>query len=945
MATGAVIARILTQYSDKGSKQAQKDIAKLGKKIDDYAKKASRAFGLVAFASAAAAVKIGKDSVMAASDISQQFGALDAVFQKNSKELKDFSKTMVEYGLSAADSARYSALLGTQLTGLGFTEIQAIAKTKELQILGADLAATFGGTTADAIAAFGSVLKGEYNPIERYGVAIRKSDITARVAAKGLGKLTGEALKQAEAQAAVELIFLKTTAAQGQAMREYNSLAAQLQRLDASYMNIKATVGLALLPVVERFTNYLLKEVIPAVEKWAETNKDQLAKSLDDVSSLFVLLIDNADNLQKVLQLLVSISTFLNSSILGLIKWGEALLGIFLIGKGIRLIDKIFGGIGKEVLKTGGRMDVAYKNTGKFGNALKKVGPNARIAAFGIGVFNTALAALRATAIGAAIATAFATAGVSVGTAALALAAVGITAVSVKALMGDYTKETTKATAATVDLSKQIYGGAAAEKYKAEVEAKNAKARAAAAAAEKKAAAAAAAQTKADAELKARVDAKILSLRKQLNITKDSALDKETDLIQLAAAEALLKKQGVIAKEEMAKLERIKNENFLLEARETLAKRYLDIQKVLADQKLDTKEIQELSKSWGISSAHVISYIHLVKSVEDQVISTEEIKTLADLWNTSEYEAHKFLETYMRIQDGLLDSNEVFALIDKGFFESEKDARAYADLVATVHDGIANDADFQRVADKWDLTKAQVNAYLAAMGADFDYEGTFIDPVTLLETQWQKAAKALQDYLDKLNSANTFDYNKLAPKSPVVPPVVVIPPKTQDPSGIGGSKTDSSAASAIAYAIAKAKGDMDAAAKAAAGVNPSALASQESGAIGAASIAAQLRAAEDALRISSSLAAFKAKEAADLAASQAASAQMDYDERFRFRNSMTMDNSKGLMGSGGNNPSGNTNVVVNVQGNVTTQQDLVQSIRNGLLAGQYNGQTLTLEAI
>jgi hypothetical protein len=76
------------------------------------------------------------------------------------------------------------------------------------------------------------------------------------------------------------------------------------------------------------------------------------------------------------------------------------------------------------------------------------------------------------------------------------------------------------------------------------------------------------------------------------------------------------------------------------------------------------------------------------------------------------------------------------------------------------------------------------------------------------------------------------------------------------------------------YATAKAAGDMNAAALFAAKVNPSALAAQESGAIGAASIAAQLRAAERALVASnavmkqaSTLASFKAKEAADLAAS------------------------------------------------------------------------------
>ena len=48
MAIGAVVARILTQYSDKGSKAAQKDIAKLGRKFDDFAKKTTRAFGLAA---------------------------------------------------------------------------------------------------------------------------------------------------------------------------------------------------------------------------------------------------------------------------------------------------------------------------------------------------------------------------------------------------------------------------------------------------------------------------------------------------------------------------------------------------------------------------------------------------------------------------------------------------------------------------------------------------------------------------------------------------------------------------------------------------------------------------------------------------------------------------------------------------------------------------------
>ena len=66
MATGAIVARILTQYSDKGSKQAQKDIKKLGADFDKFAKQSFRAFGLAAAASAAFAAKIGTDAVKAA---------------------------------------------------------------------------------------------------------------------------------------------------------------------------------------------------------------------------------------------------------------------------------------------------------------------------------------------------------------------------------------------------------------------------------------------------------------------------------------------------------------------------------------------------------------------------------------------------------------------------------------------------------------------------------------------------------------------------------------------------------------------------------------------------------------------------------------------------------------------------------------------------------------
>ena len=367
MATGAIVARILTQYSNKGSKAAQKDIANLGKNFDAFAKKSARAFGLAAAASAAAAVKIGKDAVMAASDVSQQFGALDAVFGNNAKQLQEFSKSMVDYGLSTADAARYAALLGTQLKGLGLSEQEAIDRTKQLQVLAADLAATYGGTTADAVQALSSTFKGEYNPIERYGVAIKKSDITARLAAKGLGKLKGDLLKAAEAQTAFEMIIAKTTAAQGQSRREYDTLAAQLQRVQASYTNIKATLGAALLPVVEKFANYILTTVLPGLEKWVNTNKDKLAKSLQTA----------AEQAIKLLVVMVKIGEWITNNI-GTVK---VIAGLFAT---MFVATKVYGMITAINLLTAAlvRMNVAM-GAGAIGAVTKGAAKGGMFATLG----------------------------------------------------------------------------------------------------------------------------------------------------------------------------------------------------------------------------------------------------------------------------------------------------------------------------------------------------------------------------------------------------------------------------------------------------------------------------------------------------------------------------------------------------------------------------------
>jgi hypothetical protein len=198
-----------------------------------------------------------KDAVNSASDLEQQFGALDSIFKGNSEEMKVFSKEMNEIGLSSADAARQSSLLGALLKGSGLSIEDTTEKTQDLVRLAGDLAATFGGPTSDAVSAISSLLRGERDPIERYGVSLKEVDVQAQMLEDAKNGLVFASEKEASIQATLTLLYGKTTDAQGQAARESDSYAAVTARLNAKFEDMSAEIGTALLPILTDFSEWL----------------------------------------------------------------------------------------------------------------------------------------------------------------------------------------------------------------------------------------------------------------------------------------------------------------------------------------------------------------------------------------------------------------------------------------------------------------------------------------------------------------------------------------------------------------------------------------------------------------------------------------------------------------------------------------------------------------
>jgi hypothetical protein len=244
--------------------QAAAKLQSAGKTTSKWASGIQKA-ALPAIAIGTAALA-GADMVIDAAKKQQQaMAAVDTVFGKSADTVKAWAATAADsVGLAAADYARTAALIGSQLGNLGIPQDQVIGKTKDLIKMGADLAATYGGTTVEAVQALSATLRGEYDPIERYGINVKQADVNARLLAKGQNKLTGQQAKAARAAAVLALMQQAGATTADQFARNSNTLAVAQQKAAAKFENAKAAIGQALLPAMTALTT-----VLAGVAQWA----------------------------------------------------------------------------------------------------------------------------------------------------------------------------------------------------------------------------------------------------------------------------------------------------------------------------------------------------------------------------------------------------------------------------------------------------------------------------------------------------------------------------------------------------------------------------------------------------------------------------------------------------------------------------------------------------
>jgi hypothetical protein len=225
---------------------------------------------------------VAQEAYQSASALEQSGGAVESVFGQQAAAIKGLAEGAAQaVGLSTNSYQELASVLGAQLGGMGYEGQKLTDQTDSLITMGADLAATFGGSTSDAVSALSSLMRGERDPIERYGIALNQAAVDARVAAMGLDTSTPAAKRAAEAQATLAIVAEQGAAAQGAFARESDTAAGQTQRASAEFENAKAALGDVLLPIVAAAAQKL-----SALAGWLVRKKDVIVPLVAIVGGL-----------------------------------------------------------------------------------------------------------------------------------------------------------------------------------------------------------------------------------------------------------------------------------------------------------------------------------------------------------------------------------------------------------------------------------------------------------------------------------------------------------------------------------------------------------------------------------------------------------------------------------------------------------------------------------
>lgn len=200
-------------------------------------------------------VLLGRSFVNAASDAEETASKFETVFRSLGDGAERAADRFAEsFGQSSTNARRLLGDTGDLLTGFGFTQAAALDLSVSVNELAVDLASftNFSGGAEGASQALTKALLGETESLKSLGVAIRQTDVDAKVLELTQQGVTFETERQARAYATLQIAQDQSLNAIGDYARTSDSFANTQRRLANALNELSVTFGTVLLPVATR---------------------------------------------------------------------------------------------------------------------------------------------------------------------------------------------------------------------------------------------------------------------------------------------------------------------------------------------------------------------------------------------------------------------------------------------------------------------------------------------------------------------------------------------------------------------------------------------------------------------------------------------------------------------------------------------------------------------
>lgn len=210
-------------------------------------------------------------SIQQASGVVEAGTAIKAVFGEAAGEIERFSSRGAKaLGLSRLETLKSAQTFGIfgKAAGLGGPALSDFSN--KLTTLSVDFASFYDATPEEAVQAIGAGLRGESEPLRRFGILLDDATLKARAMALGIYEGTGPLTQQQRVLAAQAEILQQGAVASGDYQKTQGGLANQQRELRANVADLSGSFGKLLLPAMTAIVAFLNNSILPALTRFID---------------------------------------------------------------------------------------------------------------------------------------------------------------------------------------------------------------------------------------------------------------------------------------------------------------------------------------------------------------------------------------------------------------------------------------------------------------------------------------------------------------------------------------------------------------------------------------------------------------------------------------------------------------------------------------------------